>query len=336
MTRCCVIAEIGVNHNGSMDMARRLIDVALDAGCDAAKFQVFRAEQLVTKGASKASYQARTTGEDETQFQMLKSLELATDDIRSLKRYCDERGIEFLATPFDEQSASLLVGLGVRRIKVSSGDLTNVPLLDHLRRLGLPVILSTGMATLDEVRVAVTALSAVDLTLLHCVTSYPAPEGASNLSAMETMRRYFGLPVGWSDHTLGTTIALAAAALGASVIEKHITLGRDLPGPDHAASLEPAELAEMVRGVRLIDGAIGDGIKRPQACEIENIPAARRSIVALRPIDAGETLSVLNLGMRRPGTGLGGEHFPVVLGRRTARAIPEGTLIDFDMLLGDV
>lgn len=332
MTHCQVIAEIGVNHNGRRDLAMDLIRVAGQAGCDAVKFQTFRAERLVTADAPKAHYQTVTTGVADTQFEMLRELELSEEDHRILRSFCDAQGIEFLSTPFDEASAVFLVGLGVRRIKVSSGDLTNLPFLAHLNRLGLPVILSTGMGTLAEVEAAVAVLSDVDLTLMHCVTSYPAPDEACNLAAMETMRRHFDRPVGWSDHTVGSHVAIAAAALGAAMIEKHITLDRALTGPDHAASLEPDALAAMVHDIRAVEAALGDGTKRPQPCELENMGVARRSITAIRPIAPGEALSLDNLGMRRPGTGLGGAAFVSVLGRRASRPIPAGTVIDASML----
>ncbi|MBK8759904.1 MAG: N-acetylneuraminate synthase [Sulfuritalea sp.] len=328
-----IIAEAGVNHNGSLDMARTLVQVAADAGADAVKFQSFQADQLATSWAPKAEYQTRATDATESQVEMLKKLELSADSHWILLEQCRECGIEFLSTPFDIDSLHFLVrGLGVSRIKLPSGEITDAPLLLEAARQGLPLILSTGMSTLEEIEDALgviafglTALGVepsraafgqafhsdagqralqATVTLLHCTTEYPAPLQDVNLRAQHTLRERFGLPVGLSDHSPGIVVAAAAAALGAAVIEKHFTLDRSLPGPDHRASLEPAELAAMIKSVREVGLALGDGIKRPMPSELRNIAIARRSIVALRPIRAGEGLTEDNIGARRPAIGV--------------------------------
>lgn len=327
-----IIAEAGVNHNGSLDRAIAMIDVAADAGADAVKFQTFRADRLVTRNAPKAPYQIEMTGAEQSQHEMLLALELDEAQHRALISHAAKRGIKFLSTPFDEQSADLLASLGLDRIKLGSGEVTNIPLLQHLTRIGLPVILSTGMSTLDEVADAVAALKGLPVSLMHCVTSYPAPADESNLRAMATMREKFGLPVGWSDHTIGIHIAVAAVAMGASSIEKHFTLDRTLPGPDHAASLEPDELKQMVQNIRAVEAALGNGVKQPAACEAANRGIVRKSIAALRDIAAGETLTTDNIGTRRPATGMPPAQFATTLGRKAARGIPEGTLLTPDML----
>jgi N-acetylneuraminate synthase len=340
-----IIAEAGVNHNGSLDMARRLIDAAASAHADAVKFQTFRAENLVTRAAPKAQYQQRTTGGAGSQFEMIKALELAPEDHRTLKAHAERAGLEFLSTPFDEESLALLTReLGLRTIKVSSGDLTNAPLLLAIGREAGEVILSTGMATLAEVEAALGVLAygflggspadasrgaferayasvegqaaLVDrATLLHCTTEYPAPMDEVNLQAMVTMAEAFGLRAGYSDHTKGAHVAIAAVALGATVIEKHFTLDRDLPGPDHKASLEPQELRDLVSVIRDVERALGDGIKRPTDSEWKNRDVARKSLVAARALKAGERLEV---ACKRPGTGVSPfEYWDMQ--RRTAR-----------------
>jgi N-acetylneuraminate synthase len=331
--RVYIIAEAGVNHNGSLDMARKLVQVAAAAGADAVKFQSFRADQIATSWAPKAEYQARTTDAAESQVAMLKKLELSAESHRILLEQCRECGIEFLSTPFDIDSLHFLVrALGMSRIKLPSGEITDAPLLLEAARQGLPLLLSTGMSTLEEIEDALgviafgLAASGAEpsraafgqafrsdagrralqeaVTLLHCTTEYPAPLQDVNLRALHTLRERFGLPVGLSDHSPGIAIPAAAAALGAAVIEKHFTLDRGLPGPDHRASLEPAELAAMIKSVREVGLALGDGLKRPMPSELRNIAIARRSIVALRPIRAGERLTEDNIGARRPATGI--------------------------------
>jgi N-acetylneuraminate synthase len=329
-----VIAEAGVNHNGDLKLARALIDVAVEAGADAVKFQTFQADRLATPNAPKADYQLQTTGDAESQFDMLRRLELSPDAHRELQSYCHERGIIFLSTPFDDVAVDLLDELGVPAFKISSGDLTNSPLLEHVASKGKPVILSTGMSELSELIEAVSVLNTAGCenpVLLHCVSNYPAAPAEVNLRAMQTMRSAFDVPVGFSDHTEGIDVALAAVALGACVIEKHFTLDRTLPGPDHRASLEPAELRELVRSIRRVETALGNGRKVPSASELETAKVARRSLVAARDIPAGVTLERSMVVMRRPGTGMSPGMLETLLNRRTVREIAAGTLLDEGM-----
>lgn len=330
-----IIAEAGVNHNGDVAMARQLVDVAADAGADAVKFQTFRAENLATEAAPKAEYQLRHTEADESQFAMLKRLELSREAHRMLSDHCRQRGIIFLSTPFDEEAADLLFELDVPAFKVSSGDLTNLPLLAHIARKGKPVILSTGMSNLDEVTDAVRAINdagGTQLVLMQCVTNYPARPEDVNLRAMQTMRATFHLPVGYSDHTEGMEVALAAAALGASVIEKHLTLNRNLPGPDHAASLEPRELAALVSGIRKVESALGHGRKECAASELETARVARRSLTAARDIIAGTRLTREMIAARRPGTGLPPAMLPQLIGRTLRANVEAGSMFALEML----
>lgn len=332
---CFVIAEAGVNHNGDLDLAHRLVDAAADASADAVKFQTFRTAHLVSAAAPKAAYQRAATGNDQSQDAMLRQLELNADAHRELQQHAAERGIVFLSTPFDPESADLLAAMDVPAFKVSSGELTNLPLLAHLARLARPIFLSTGMATLDEVRAAVQALREngnPPLALLQCVSNYPAAASDTNLRAMRTMRDAFAVPVGYSDHTLGSEIAFAAVALGACIVEKHLTLDRALPGPDHAASSEPAEFAALVRGIRAIESALGDGIKQPAASEADVAAVARRSLVAARDLAAGETLDSTNIIALRPGGGLPPGARETLLGKRARRAIVAGTVFTREML----
>ena len=329
-----VIAEAGINHNGDLKLARALIDVAVEAGADAVKFQTFRADRLATPDAPKAEYQLQTTGNDESQFEMLRRLELSAGAHRELQAYCHERGIIFLSTPFDEEAVDLLDELGVPAFKISSGDLTNLPLLEHVASKGKPVILSTGMSELSELIEAVSVLNTAGCenpVLLHCVSNYPADPSEVNLRAMQTMRSAFDVPVGFSDHTEGIDVAIAAVALGACVIEKHFTSNRALPGPDHRASLEPAELRELVRSIRRVETALGNGRKVPTASELKTAKVARRSLVAARDIPAGTTLERDMVVMRRPGTGLSPSALTTVLGLRAVRDITAGTLLDTNM-----
>lgn len=304
-----IIAEAGVNHNGDLDIARRLIDAAARAGADAVKFQTFRANEIVTAGAQKAEYQKQTSEADESQLEMLRRLELDEAAHRVLAAHCRERGIEFLSTPFDAHSLDMLLGMGVRIIKIPSGEITNLPYLRHAGAKGRPVILSTGMATLAEIRDAVAALEAAGaprtaITLLHCNTQYPTPFEDANLLAVHTLAREFpNCPAGYSDHTAGIACPIAAAALGARVIEKHFTLDRTMPGPDHAASIVPDELTAMVGAIREIELALGTGIKEPSDSERANIGIARRYLVATRPIRRGEPLDATNVAAKRTGTG---------------------------------
>ena len=304
-----IIAEAGVNHNGLMESAKRLIDVAAEAGADYVKFQTFKAETLVTQTADKAEYQKGLTGADETQFDMIKKLELDREAHEELMDYCKQKGIKFLSTAFDHGSIELLAKLGIPLYKISSGEITNLPYLRHIGGMGKPIIMSTGMSTLGEVRDALNILLEAGakkdkITILHCNTEYPTPMEDVNLKAMLTIRDKLGVNVGYSDHTLGIEVPIAAVAMGSTVIEKHFTLDRNFPGPDHAASLEPHELKEMVSAIRNIEKALGDSIKNPSPSEIKNMPIARKSIVAKKSIKKGEMFSEENLTVKRPGTGI--------------------------------
>ena len=333
---CFIIAEAGVNHNGDIKLARKLIDVAAKAGADAVKFQTFQAEELVTESAEKADYQKETTGSDESQFEMLKKLELSDRNYKELFTYYQKKGIIFLSTPFDQGSADFLDKLGLPALKIPSGEITNFPLLKHIAGKRKPVILSTGMSTLDEVGEAVEVLrkaGAAEIVLLHCVSCYPASIEDTNLRAMETLSRTFKLPVGLSDHTIGIHIPIAAVALGACIIEKHFTLDKNLPGPDHRASLEPDELREMVSAIRDIERAFGNGIKRPTAGEKETKKAARRSLVAEINIPAGSVITGDMLGIKRPGTGLEPKLINLVIGKKAKKSIARGEIITHSRLM---
>jgi N,N'-diacetyllegionaminate synthase len=332
---CFVIAEAGVNHNGSVDLALQLVDVAAESGADAIKFQTFKAEKLVTAEAKQAAYQVRNLGKTETQAQMLKRLELSEDDHRRIIRHCQSRGIRFMSTPFDEESADFLDSEGMEVIKIPSGEVTNVPLVEHLARKGRPILLSTGMCNLSDVEACVGTLERAgvkQLAILHCVSNYPAAPSDTNLRAMHTMERAFRYPVGYSDHTLGNEVSFAAVAMGACVIEKHFTLDRNLPGPDHKASSEPVELKQLVTGIRTIESALGNGRKVPAAAELNTASVARRSIVAAREIPAGSILSFQDLATRRPGTGLPPAMMPQLVGSTARDTIPNGTLISLRMV----
>lgn len=328
-----VIAEAGVNHNGDIEMARRLVHAAAEAGADLVKFQTFVAAKIATAAAPKADYQQVTTGTEESQQDMIAKLELSRADHDALITECEAAGIGFFSTGFDEESLDLLVALGIDRIKIPSGELTNLPLLRHIAAKRLPVILSTGMADMAEIGDALAVLEAggisrADVTILHCNTEYPTPMADVNLKAMANIGAEFGVAIGYSDHTMGIEVPIAAVALGATVIEKHVTLDRSLPGPDHAASLEPDELAAMIRAIRNIEQAIaGDGVKRPSPSEKKNIAIARKSIVASRPIAAGEPFSAVNLTAKRPGTGISPMRWDEVIGRPAPRAFAADELI---------
>jgi N-acetylneuraminate synthase len=332
---CFIIAEAGVNHNGSLDLARRLVDAAAEAGADAVKFQTFRADDLASPEAAQAEYQARNTGRRESQLDMLRRLELSPEAHHELRRRCLERGLTFLSTPFEEKSADFLVSLGVPLLKIPSGEITNLPFLAHVARAGLPLVVSTGMATLAEVGEAVDVLrrdGGAGLVLLHCVSNYPARAADVNLKAMETLRSAFGVPVGYSDHTEGLEVALAAVALGACVLEKHFTLDRSLPGPDHRASLEPGELASLVRGVRAVEASLGHGRKEPAAAEAGTAAVIRKSVVAARDVPRGARLAAEDLAVRRPGTGLPPSRLAGLVGRRALRDLRRGApLTDGDV-----
>lgn len=335
MPKAFIIAEAGVNHNGSLDLAIQLIDAAKAAGADAVKFQTFRADALAARSAHKAAYQDRTTSRDESQLEMLRRLELDEAAHRRLIEHCESVGIRFLSSPFDHESVDLLAAMNLPVFKIPSGEITNHPFLRHIAGKGKPIILSTGMCTLDEVREAVDVLrdaGAHEITLLHCVTEYPTPYPQVNLRAMLTLKEALGLPVGYSDHTPGIEISVAAVALGAEVIEKHFTLDRTLPGPDHAASLEPAELAQMVASIRHVEEALGNGVKMPAPCEIPNISVARKSVVAARALSAGHTLQEADLAIKRPGNGLAPKTLPDLVGRTLRVAIDQDQLLQWDQL----
>ena len=309
MPNTVIIAEAGVNHNGSMDLAKNLIDVAVKAGVDYVKFQTFKAEKLVTKTADKAEYQNIVTDKNESQFDMIKKLELDKKAHEELIHYCDNKDIRFLSTAFDHDSIDMLAELNIPIFKIPSGEITNLPYLRHIGRMGKSIIMSTGMCTLEEVRSAFNILLEVGaekdkITILHCNTEYPTPLEYVNLKAMQTIGDELGVSVGFSDHTLGIEVPIAAVAMGATIIEKHFTLDRTLPGPDHAASLEPNELKSMVTAIRKIEKTIGDGVKKPSKSELKNIPVVRKSIIAKKAISMGEIFSEKNLCIKRPGTGL--------------------------------
>ncbi|MGE4221384.1 MAG: N-acetylneuraminate synthase family protein [Alphaproteobacteria bacterium] len=336
MTAPTVIAEAGVNHNGDLDRALAMVTAAAEAGADYVKFQAFSADKLVSHGARTAAYQADNTGETE-QAALLRKLELPLDAFATIAAACRKAGIGFMATAFDVDQVEALVALGMDRIKVASGELTNTPALARFAGLGLPVLLSTGMATLDEVGEAIAVLrahGAQDITLLHCTSLYPAPVTALNLSAIHTMAAAFGLPVGYSDHSLGDHAAIAAVALGASVIEKHFTLDRSLPGPDHRASLEPDELGTMIRRLTETAAALGDGIKAPAPGEAETARLVRRSWHAARPLPAGTVLGPDDLTLKRPADGLPPAQSPV--GKPLCRAVAADAAITAEDIAGPV
>ncbi|MGK5092829.1 N-acetylneuraminate synthase [Deltaproteobacteria bacterium TL4] len=352
-----IIGEAGVNHNGSLDIAKKLVDVAVAAGVDAIKFQTFRSEKLVIASAPKANYQKKTTNEAESQLSMLKKLELDEQSHQILFAYCEQKGIQFLSTPFDSESLKMLVSkLKLPRIKIGSGEITNAPLLYEVALTAKPVILSTGMSSLGEVEQALGVLAlgylsnqkAPSITafqsawsskegqqvlqekvvLLHCTTEYPAPFSSVNLKAMDTMKEAFGLPVGFSDHTQGIEIALAAVARGAVVIEKHFTLDCTLPGPDHQASLEPESLRNLVKGIRNIEAALGRGIKAPDGVELKNKKIARKSLVTQGAVVQGEEFTTENLAIKRPGTGISPLHYWEWLGKKASKNYAADQIID--------
>ena len=332
--KCFIIAEAGVNHNGSIALAKQLIDVAAKADADAVKFQTFIAEEVVSTDAPKAEYQKQTTESTESQFDMIKKLELSKENHQELMDYAEQKNIMSLFTPFDEKSVDLLVELGVPLIKISSGEITNHPFLKYIAKKGLPIILSTGMSTLEEVAEAVSVIKEAgcnDLTLLHCTSNYPARVEDCNLLAMKTMADAFDVPVGYSDHTPGIYVPLAAAAMGACVIEKHFTLDKNLPGPDHRASLEPAELEEMVREIRQVEKARGSPVKAPVESELEVRNVARRSIVAKVDIPAGTVVTEDMLTFKRPDIGVSPIDMDQIIGQVSISEVKKDSLINFEM-----
>ena len=326
-----IIAEAGVNHNGNLDLALKMVDEAKRAGADIVKFQTAIPEKVISKYADKAEYQKKTTGNEESQLEMCKRIHLKLSDYDIIKKYCEEVGIEFLSTPFDLESIDYLEKLGMRLWKIPSGEITNLPYLIKIAKTGKPVIMSTGMAELNEVEEAVNVLKengAGEITLLHCTTEYPAPFESVNLRAMNTLREKFGTEVGYSDHTVGFEAAVAAAVLGASVVEKHFTLNHNMEGPDHKASLEPEEFEVMVNNIRLIEKALGDGVKQPAEAEKKNIAIARKSIVAAKDIKKGEILTEENITVKRPGSGISPMKWFEVLGTEAVRDFGEDELIE--------
>ncbi|MCZ8531821.1 N-acetylneuraminate synthase [Psychrobacillus psychrodurans] len=357
MNKTYIIAEAGVNHNGSFSMAKQLIDVAKEAGADAVKFQTFRAENLVTKEAQQAKYQVENLGEATSQYEMLKKLELSFEQFKSLKYYCDEIGIEFLSTPFDYDSVDFLVDdLQMQTVKIPSGELTNSPFIHYIATKQKKMIISTGMATIDEIHEALAfvayglASPAKDVevdrmytfyqtyeakevlqkyvTVLHCTTEYPAPFETINLKAMNQLEKELKLSIGFSDHSQGISASIAATGIGATVIEKHFTLDKGLPGPDHVASLEPSELIMMVENIRQIELALGTGVKEPTAIELKNRIAARKSIVASRDIKQGEVLEVSNMNVKRPGSGISPSKYWSIIGKKATKNYHKDELID--------
>ena len=328
-----IIAEAGVNHNGDIGLACQLVDAAAEAGADIVKFQTFNAKQLATAEADKASYQKETTGESDTQRDMLQKLQLTREQHGQLIYYCNRIGIEFLSTPFDSSSIDMLSSLGIQRWKIPSGEIVNLPYLRKIGSLNQPVILSTGMANLGEIEAAIDVLenagtSRNQVTVLHCTTEYPAPLDEVNLRALQAIAQAFGVAVGYSDHTDGIAVPIAAVAMGATVIEKHITLDCSMEGPDHRASLEPNQFASMVHGIRAVEQALGDGIKRPTTSERTNLPIVRKSLVAARAIQAGEPFTAENITAKRPGTGISPMHWDELMGRKSSRAYAPDELIE--------
>lgn len=326
-----IIAEAGVNHNGNIEIAKEMVDSAKAAGADCIKFQTFVSKNIVSKNAKKAEYQQQSTAANESQLEMLKKLELSFEEFIELNNYCRIKDIEFLSTGFDFDSIDFLSSLNMKRWKIPSGEITNLPYLIKIAKLNKPIILSTGMSTMEEIKDALDILvkyGAGEITVLHCTTEYPTPYGDVNLSAMNIIKQKFNVPVGYSDHTKGIHISIAAVARGATVIEKHFTLNRKMEGPDHKASLEPTELKEMVNAIRNIEVAIGDGNKIPASSEVKNIVIARKSIVANRCIKKGEVFTEENITVKRPGNGISPMKWFEVIGNVAKRDFEEDELID--------
>ncbi|SES84618.1 N-acetylneuraminate synthase [Natronincola peptidivorans] len=330
---CFIIAEAGVNHNGDLKLAKKLVDAAAEAKCDAVKFQTFKAKWGLIKSAKKAAYQVKNTGQEETQYEMVKKLELSEQDHRELIAYCTTKKIIFLSTPFDRESVDLLHRLHISMFKIASGEITNKPLLKYIAKKQKPMILSTGMSTLGEVEEALTWIYEEDntqVTLLHCTSNYPTDMKDVNLRAMETLKKAFQVDVGYSDHTLGIEVPIAAAALGAKVIEKHLTLDKEMEGPDHKASLEPHELRQMVDSIRNIESALGSGIKKVAEGEKDTRIVARKSIVARQKITRGEVIAEEMLCIKRPGNGIPPKYMGQIVGQKAIKDIEEDTLISIE------
>lgn len=331
---CIVIAEVGVNHNGNVEMAKKMVDSAVDAGADIVKFQSFKSEKEISRFAPKAPYQKKSTPSLENQLDMCKALELSENDLVLLKNYCIKKNIGFLCTAFESDSVDIIIDtLGLGTIKIPSGEITNIPLLEYIGERAEGVILSTGGSNMGEVSFAINAIEkggCNDIVLLHCVTNYPAPYTDVNLKAIDSMRNAFFLPVGLSDHTIGISIPIAAATLGACAIEKHFTLDRNLPGPDHQASIEPDELANIVEAVRIVHSSLGDGKKRAMPSELPNLPLVRKSLVATRIIHPGEILTRDMVAVKRPETGISPGDLVKILGMRILKEITEDEPITWD------
>ena len=317
-----IIAEAGVNHNGRLDLALQLCDAAKEAGVDAIKFQTWKTELIISKNTEMADYQKKNLGNDDSQYDMLKKLELSYDNFRLIKDYCDNIGIQFLSTADETESLDFLCELGMPLIKLGSGEITNIPYLRYCAKKNMPLIISTGMCNLSDVATAfdvLTEAGAKDITLLHCTTNYPCPKDEVNLRAMQTMKDAFKCKVGYSDHTMGTEIPIAAVAMGAEIIEKHFTLDRNMEGPDHKASLEPQELKYMVDCIRNIEVALGDGIKRPNVSEVKISKVVLKSIVAKSPVKKGDTLTPDNLAIKRAGSGIPATYWDIIIGTKALR-----------------
>ncbi|MHC1682814.1 MAG: N-acetylneuraminate synthase [Clostridiaceae bacterium] len=334
MKRTFIIAEAGVNHNGDIENAKKLVDIAFEAGADAVKFQTFITENLVTKNAVKAKYQEQNTGNG-YQYEMLKNLELSFDDHTILKKYCDEKGILFMSTPFDFESVDLLEKLNISIYKIASGDLTNIPLLEYISKLNKPIIISTGMSNLREIEIALEAISGGSnnkISLLHCTSNYPTNYKEVNLNAMVTLKNAFKLSVGYSDHTEGVEIPIAAVAMGAEIIEKHFTLDKNLKGPDHKASLNSLELKSMIKSIRNLEQAFGDGIKRCNDSEKIIKSVGRKSIVAKTDINMGDSINSENITIKRPEGGIPPEYFKKIIGKKALCNIKKDSFIKWTFL----
>lgn len=334
MQKTLIIAEAGVNHNGDINLAKKLIDVAAEAGVDYVKFQTFKAEKLVSQSAKQAEYQKKNIGKEDTQFSMLKKLELDTETHLTLINYCKEKNVKFLSTAFDLDSVDLLNELGIDVFKIPSGEITNLPYLEKIAQLGKPVIISTGMCNLSDVELAFNVfidagISSQNLSILHCNTEYPTPMKDVNLKAMVSMGQSFDVPYGYSDHTLGIEVPIAAVAMGATVIEKHFTLDNNMEGPDHKASLEPKELIAMVNSIRNIEKALGSPVKKPSESEKKNMSIARKSIHLAQNIKQGETLTMKHLIMKRPGTGISPMLVKPLLGRKVNKDLKKDAVLEY-------
>jgi N,N'-diacetyllegionaminate synthase len=331
MKKTLIIAEVGVNHNGSLELAKLLVDKAVEAGADIVKFQTFVASKLVTRNAEKADYQKKQTGNDESQYSMLKKLELSYSEFVEIKNYCIEKDIEFLSTAFDSDSVEFLDNLGLSRWKIPSGEITNLPYLKEIAQKRKPILLSTGMSTMEEISAAIFELrkyGATDITVLHCTTEYPAPFNEVNLLAIKAMSRDLGIPIGYSDHTNGIEVAIAAAALGAIVVEKHFTLDRNMNGPDHSASIESEELGKMITSIRNVDISLGYEMKLVSKSEEKNKLIARKSIFASTKIFKGELFSENNITAKRPGSGINPMRWFEVIGKTAIRDFAEDEMIE--------